>query len=97
MSIRIIRVKINLTQFKSWLNNEGYVCFNDEKYYPATDAHKLYDKFAKDCTFQEWCKEHEIYTRWDINHQYGSNGWEWDIIEEENSETQWLIIAVQEY
>ena len=33
MSIRIIRVKINLTQFKSWLNNEGYVSFDDEKYY----------------------------------------------------------------
>lgn len=96
MSIRIIRVKINSIELQNWLNNDGFVCLECAEYYSITYIHKFYDEFIQDCTFQDWCKEQEIYTKWDINHQYGADGWDWEVIEDENGETQWLIIAVQE-
>ena len=96
MSIRIIPIKLNSTELKDWFNNEGFVCLEIEKYYPATFAHELYDKFAENCTFKEWCEAHEIYTKWEINYQYGSSNWDWEIIKDENDEIQWLIIAVEE-
>ena len=96
MGIRIIPIKLNSTEFKDWFNNEGLVCLENEQYYPATFAHELYDKFAENCTFKEWCEAHEIYTKWEINYQYGSSNWDWEIIKDENSEIQWLIIAVEE-
>lgn len=107
MGIRIIRIKINSTKLKNWLNNEGFVCLEDEEYYPTTYAHKFFDEMLQDhyqdeiddhdYTFNDWCEENEVYTKWDINHQYGSDGWEWEVIEDEDGETQWLIIAVKEY
>ena len=48
-------------------------------------------------TFNDWCEENEVYTKWDINHQYGSDGWDWEVIKDEEDEVQWLIIAVKEY
>ena len=107
MGIRIIRIKINSTELKNWLNNEGFVNLEDEEYYPTTYAHKFFNEALQDhyhdeaddhdYTFNDWCEDHEIYTKWDINHQYGSDGWEWEVIKNEEDEVQWLIIAVKEY
>ena len=107
MGIRIIRIKINSTELKNWLDNDGFVCLEDEEYYPITQAALFFDEALQDhyhdevddhdYTFNDWCEEHEVYTRWGINHQYGSDGWEWEVIEDEDGETEWLIIAVKEY
>lgn len=99
MGIRIIRIKINSTELKNWLNNEGFVCLEDEEYYPTAYAHSYYQDEINDhdYTFNDWCEDHEIYTKWDVNHQYGSDGWEWEVIENKDGETEWLIIAVKEY
>lgn len=107
MGIRIIRIKINSTELQNWLNNDGFVCLEDEEYYPTTQAALFFNEALldhyhdeiddHDYTFDDWCEDHEIYTRWDINHQYGSDGWEWEVIEDEDCEIQWLIIAVKEY
>lgn len=107
MGIRIIRIKINSTELKDWLNNEGFVCLEDEEYYPITHAALFFDETLQDhyhdeaddhdYTFNDWCEDHEVYTKWGINHQYGSDGWEWEVIENEDGETEWLIIAVKEY
>lgn len=73
MGVRIIRVKINSTELKNWLNNEGFVCLEEEEYYSNTYAHKIFDESLKDhyqeevddhdYTFSDWCEEHEIYTK----------------------------------
>ena len=107
MGIRISRIRINWIELKNWLNNDGFVCLEDEEYYPTTYAHQFFDEALRDhyhdeaddhdYTFNDWCEEHEVYTKWDINHQYGSDGWEWEVIENEDGETEWLIIAVKEY
>lgn len=103
MSINIIKIKINSKELTDWLNNAGFVCLETEEYYSTTYAHKLFDEELQDeiddhdYTFDDWCEDHEIYTKWDVNHQYGSGGWEWDVISDENCEIQWLIIAVKEY
>lgn len=99
MSIRIIRIKINSKELKDWLNNDGFVCLETEEYYSTTALQDYYqDEFdGHNYTFSDWCEENEFYTKWDINHQYGSDGWEWEVISDENCEIQWLIIAVKEY
>lgn len=107
MGIRIIRIKINSTELKDWLNNEGFVNLEDEEYYPTTYAHKFFNEALQDhyheeaddhdYTFNDWCEDHEVYTKWDVNYQYGSDGWEWEVIKNEDDEVQWLIIAVKEY
>lgn len=107
MGIRIIRIKINSTELQNWLNNDGFICLEDEEYYPTTYAHLFFDEALQDhyqeesddhdYTFNDWCEDHEIYTKWDINHQYGSDGWDWEVINDEDDEVQWLIIAVKEY
>lgn len=107
MSIRIVRVKINSIELQNWLNNDGFVCLEDEEYYPTTQTALFFNEALQDhyhdeandhnYSFQDWCKDHEFYTKWDINHQYGADGWDWEVIEDENGETQWLIIAVNEY
>lgn len=53
MGIRIIAIKLNSIEFKNWFNNEGFVCLENEQYYPITYAHEFYDKFVQDCTFKE--------------------------------------------
>ena len=107
MGIRIIRIKINSKELTNWINNEGFICLEDEEYYPTTHAQLFFDEALEDhyndeiddhdYTFNDWCNDHEVYTKWDINHQYGSSNWDWEVIEDENGETQWLIIAVKEY
>jgi hypothetical protein len=107
MGIRISRIRINWIELKNWLDNDGFVCLEDEEYYPTTYAHQFFDEALQDhyhdeaddhdYTFNDWCEEHEVYTKWDINHQYGSDNWEWEVIENEDGETEWLIIAVKEY
>jgi hypothetical protein len=107
MGIRISRIRINWIELKNWLDNDGFVCLEDEEYYPTTYARQFFDEALQDhyhdeaddhdYTFNDWCEEHEVYTKWDINHQYGSDGWEWEVIENEDGETEWLIIAVKEY
>lgn len=109
MGIRIFRIPVNATDLKNWLNNEGFVCLEDEEYYPTTYAHLFFDEALRDhyreigveddhdYTFNDWREENEIYTQWDINHQYCSDNWEWEVIVDENDEVQWLIIAVKEY
>ena len=107
MGIRIIRIKITPKEFADWRNNDGFVCLEEEEYYPTTYAHKFYDEALQDhyqeeaddhdYTFNDWCEDHEIYTKWDINLQYGSDGWEWEVIENKDGEIEWLIIAVKEY
>ena len=103
MGIRIIRIKISPKEMKDWINNEGFVCLESEEYYPTTYAHLFFSKAYHhdetddcDCTFDDWCKDHEIYTKWDLNYLYGSSNWDWEVIEDENGETQWLIIAIVE-
>ena len=98
MGIRIIRIKINSTELQNWLNNAGFVCLETEEYYSTTFAHLLFDEALqnhyqneiddRDYTFDDWCEEHEVYTKWDVNHQYGSDGWEWEVISDENCEIQ---------
>lgn len=109
MSIRILRIKINSTDWKNWLNNEGFIFFEDEEYVTTNDTHLFFDEALRNhyreigmeddhnYTFNDWCEENEIYTKWDINHQYGCDNWDWEVVSDENDEVQWLIIAVKEY
>ena len=58
MGVRIACIKINSTELKNWLNNEGFVCLEEEEYYPTTYAHKFFDEELQD-HYKEETDDHD--------------------------------------
>ena len=65
MGIRIIRIKINSAEFTNWLNNEGFVCLEDEEYYPTTQVQLFFDEALQDHYHDE--SQHNFHTLYDHN------------------------------
>ena len=107
MGIEIHKIPITEKELIEWKKGQGFICFENDEFFTYDSAHELFnERLAEhynelgieddhDYTFRDWCEENEIRDKWDINHWYGGDNWDWDIIEVD-IHMYYLIIAVKE-
>lgn len=106
MGIRILQMKVEGMEFENWLKNDEFVSLTTEVCLSSKEATRFYNEdLNKYCkrhhndryyTFDEWRKEHKIFTKSELNLYYGSDNWHYGVVEDDNFDPQWLIIALIE-
>ena len=105
MGINIYKIPMMESEIRAWREGCGFIDFESELYITTNEAHDRYNSDLKnhyneepddhDYTFDQWCNENNIMSKWDINHWYGGDNWDWEIVEVDLY-LYYLIIAVKE-
>lgn len=78
-----------------WLKDNAYICLETEYIISKVDVQTEYAKHAKEgYSLNDYKKDHGYFTRWEFNHWYGSDGWDWNVYQVDAYHAL-LVLAVE--
>ena len=97
MSVSVHILQASTFLIDNWLKDNAYICLETEVVVSKVEVQTEYAMFhAKEgYSLNDYKKDHGYFTRWEFNHWYGNDGWDWNVYELGPYESL-LVLAVED-